>query len=240
MRRLLNLLDDNRGRGAGLRAEAGGDSATVYVYDAIGVWGIEAGPFVAAVRALTVPKLDLRINSPGGDVFDARAMKAALDDYQGTITAYIDGLSASAASFLMMAADEIVIAEGGFVMIHNAWGLTIGNSEDHRAQAGILDKVDDSIVADYVARTGTDDAEIRRMMASETWFSAEEAVAAGFANRVQESKRQKAARASAWNLSAYQNTPAALTAAGQDAIAAAAQAERERYEARLRLYERAA
>lgn len=230
MRQLLNLLDSNRGRGAGLRAEAVGEEATVYVYDAIGVWGVEAPPFVAAVRGITAPTLNLRINSPGGDVFDARAMKAALDDYDGKIVAYVDGLSASAASFLMMAADEIVMAEGAFVMIHNAWGLTIGNADEHRTQAGILDKVDAGIVADYVARTGKAESDVRAWMAAETWFTAEEAVAAGFADRVAKSKRTRDASAARWNLSAYRNAPPVVAA---DDVPC----DRDRYDARLRLFE---
>ena len=230
MRQLLNLLDSNRGRGAGLRAEAAGDEATVYIYDAIGIWGVEASPFVAAVRGLTAPTLNLRINSPGGDVFDARAMKAALHDYDGKIVAHVDGLSASAASFLMMAADEIVMAEGSFVMIHNAWGLTIGNADEHRMQAGILDKVDDSIVADYAARTGKPEADIREWMAAETWFTAEEAVSAGFADRVAPTKRKRDASAARWNLSAYRNVPPMVA---PDNVPS----DRDRYDARLRLFE---
>lgn len=237
MRQLLNLLQDNRGRGAGFRAETSGDVASLYLYDAIGIWGIEAGPFVKEVRGLKASALELRINSPGGDVFDARAMKAALEDFDGKITAYVDGLSASAASFIMMAADEIVMADGGFVMIHNAWGLTIGNAEDHRTQAQLLDKVDASIVADYVNRTGASEKQVRQWMADETWFTAQEAVDAGFANRVAETPAK--ASAQAYNLTAYANAPAALIkpAAVED-IDAEARRERDRYEARLRLFER--
>lgn len=238
MRQLLNLLDANRGRGSALRAETKGDEATVYVYDAIGMWGIEASPFVAAVRGISASRLNLRINSPGGDVFDARAMAAALNDFEGHITAHVDGLSASAASFLMMAADEIVMADGAFVMIHNAWGLTMGNAEEHRGQAALLDKVDGAIVADYVARTKKPEAEIREMMAAETWFTAQEAVDAGFADRVAENSRAAKAQ---WNLSAYARAPAALLApASNKSNLAAALAERDHYDARLRLFERPA
>lgn len=237
MRQLLNLLQDNRGKGAGFRAETSGDQATLYLYDAIGMWGIEAGPFVKEVRQLKASALELRINSPGGDVFDARAMKVALDEFPGKVTAYVDGLSASAASYIMMAADEIVMAEGAFVMIHNAWGLTIGNAEEHRAQAGLLDKVDDSIVADYVARSGASENQVRAWMAAETWFTASEAVDAGFASRIAEGGKKAAA---GYNLSAYINAPAALTKPPAPALdIEAAQRERERYAARLGLYERA-
>jgi len=230
MRGLLTLLDANRGRGSPLRAEDAAETAVVYVYDAIGLWGVEAGPFVQAVRALKAPKMSLRINSPGGDVFDARAMKAALDDYAGTITAHVDGIAASAASFLMMAADEVVMGDGAFVMIHNAWGLTIGNAEDHRMQAGILDKVDDGIVADYARKTGKPADELRALMAAETWFTAQEAVDAGLADRVAETKAARAA--SRWNLSAYARAP--------EIAAPDFARERSRYDARLRLFERTA
>jgi ATP-dependent Clp protease protease subunit len=235
MRRLLNLLNSNHKRGAGFRLSVANDVADVYVYDSIGIWGIEAGPFVKEVRALRTSAMNLRINSPGGDVFDARAMKAALEDFDGTVTAYVDGLSASAASFLMMAADEIVMAEGSFVMIHNAWGLTIGNAEDHRTQAALLDKVDNGIVADYVARTGASEEQVRKWMAAETWFTAEEAVENGFANRIAEKSK---ASAMLYDLSAYANAPGNLKPDNSKTLDSDAQRERERYEARLRLYER--
>lgn len=243
MRSLLNLLSDNRGRGAGLRADVSGDVATVWLYDAIGWFGIEAGPFVKEIAGIKAKSIDLRINSPGGDVFDARAMKTALDAFDGKVTAYIDGLSASAATFLMMAADEIVISDGAFVMVHNAWGLTMGNAEEHRAMAGVLDKVDDAIVADYRKKTGKAEAELRAMMAAETWFTAEEALSAGFVDRIAgKDDGADAKAASRWNLSAYAKAPAALIApadATEDPIVRLG-ADRDRYMARLSLYERTA
>lgn len=240
MRNLLAMLDANRGKGAGFRAETKDDAAVLYVYDAIGPWGVQAAPFVQAVRGLEAKRIELRVNSPGGDVFDARAMKNALEDFDGEIVAHVDGLAASAASYLMLAADEIVMGEGAFAMIHKAWGLTIGNADEHRAQAALLDKVDDTLVADYVARTGKGADDIREKMAAETWFTAEEAVAFGLADRVATPPKRKEA-AARWDLSAYAQPPAALLAAPTPAFdpLAAFGAERERYVARLGLYERA-
>lgn len=242
MRKLLALLDANRGKGPGFRAEENDGTAVLYVYDAIGPWGVEAAPFVQAVRGLGAKRIELRVNSPGGDVFDARAMKNALEDFDGEIVAHIDGLAASAASYLMLAADEIVMGEGAFVMIHKAWGLTIGNADEHRAQAALLDKVDDTLVADYVARTGKGADDIRAKMAAETWFTAEEAVAFGLADRVAAPPKRKDKEASArWDLSAYAQPPAALLAAAAPPVSdpvAALGAERDRYLARLGLYER--
>jgi ATP-dependent Clp protease protease subunit len=246
MRKLLAMLDANRGKGAGFRAEDKDGTAVLYVYDAIGPWGVEAAPFVQAVRGLGAKKIELRVNSPGGDVFDARAMKNALEDFDGEIVAYVDGLAASAASYLMLAADEIVMGEGAFAMIHKAWGLTIGNADEHRAQAALLDKVDDTLVADYVARTGKGADDIRAKMAAETWFTAEEAVAFGLADRVAAppKRKDKNKEASArWDLSAYAQPPAALIAPAPppespaDPLALLA-TERERCLARLGLYER--
>lgn len=232
MRQLLNLLADNRGRGQGLRAEATDEAVALYVYDAIGIWGVEAAPFVAAVRAVTAPRIDLHLNSPGGDVFDARAMKVALEAFSGQVVVHVDGVAASAASFLAMAADEVVMADGAFLMIHNAWGITVGNAVEHRAQAELLDKVDESLVADYVAKSGKDADEVRRWMAAETWFTADEAIEAGLADRKVE---RKAAKAS-YRLDAYGNLPAALAARPEFDVERAL-TERDRYAARLRLYE---
>lgn len=235
MRKLLQLMAANPRR-TGVRVEAAADGeATVYVYDAIGPWGLEASTFVQSVAPIQASVIHLRINSPGGDVFDARAMKTALQNHPAKVIAHIDGLSASAASFLMMAADEIEIADGAFVMIHEPWGLAIGNAGEMRETATLLDRVNDAIVNDYLGRTGKAEADVRAWMAAETWFTAAEAVENGFADRIS----GKPSANAAFDLSAYRNAPKALAAAAPDTFAAFA-GDRQRYEARLALYERAA
>lgn len=237
MRKLIQMLASNKDRGSRPKAEAAGDEATVYLYDAIGYWGVEANDFVKDLKAITASTIHLRINSPGGDVFDARAMKVALEQHPAKVVAHIDGLSASAASFIMLAADEIRIADGAFVMIHNAWGLAIGNAVEMRATADLLDKVDGSIVNDYVAKTSKTADQVKAWMAAETWFTSAEAVEHGFADSVAE--KPKADALAAFDLSAYRNAPKALVEPADNSFDAMAN-DRQRYEARLGLYERAA
>ena len=136
--------------------------------------------------------VDLRINSRGGDVFEAQAIVGALQRYQGKITAYVDSLAASAASLVMLAAPKITIAKGAMIMIHNAWSLTAGNAAELRKRADLLDKVDESIVGMYRDRTKQNEAKLREMMAAETWMSADEAVANGFADSIGPSVAVKA------------------------------------------------
>lgn len=122
MRKLLNLAQDNRGKGAGLRSEANGaDSTTVYVYDVIdSFWGISAADFAREINAITTPNILLRVNCPGGDVFEARAMMTAIGDHPAKFTAKVDGLAASAATALTLACDTVEMADGSFYMIHQA------------------------------------------------------------------------------------------------------------------------
>ncbi|ACL62069.1 head maturation protease, ClpP-related [Methylobacterium nodulans] len=237
MDKILQLLISNHGRGAGARivtAADGADEATVYVYDAIGsYYGIDAQTFVRELAAIEAGTIHLRLNSPGGDVFAARAMKTALEQHKAKVVAHIDGVAASAASFLMLAADEIAIADGAFVMIHEPWSLALGTADEMRASADLLDKVGEAIAADYQRRTGKSAEEVAAWMKAETWFSADEAIENGFADR----KAEKAAVANAFDLTAFRNAPRALLErAPFDALAA----DRGRYEARLRLIERAA
>ena len=206
----LKLMVANKGRGQ-FKAEATAQEATVYVYDAIvnsdveAEWygGVAPKAFINAIKAIDAPVINLRINSPGGSVFAARAMEQALREHPAKVIAHIDGYSASAASFLMMAADEIVIASGAMVMIHKAWTGMWGNAEDLRKEADLLDKIDSTLVDTYAARTGADAKQIADWMAAETWFTAQEAVDAGFADSIATTK----AKAQAWDMSAYANAP---------------------------------
>jgi len=238
-RKLLNLAQDNRGKGAGLRSEAtGADTTTVYVYDVIdGFWGVSASDFARELAAITTPNVKLRINSPGGDVFEARAMMTAIAEHPATFTAQIDGLAASAATALTIACDSVEIAEGGFYMIHQAWTFAMGNADDMTATAGLLGKIDDVLIAGYAKKTGKPDAEISALMKAETWFGAQEAVDAGFADAITTVPDKTAkAQARAFNLAAFANAPKALTEKQIEID----ETVRPRMLARLNLYERTA
>ncbi len=204
--RLSQLLRNNAEKGTGIRAE--GD--TLYLYDVIGDWGVSAESFAKALRAMSAEVVHLRIDSPGGDVMAGRAMATAIAQYPGKVIAHIDGLCASAATYVALAASEVEISEGGFFMIHNAWSVAIGNKADLREMADLLEKVDGTIVADYVRKTGKDEAQIVAWMEAETWFTAQEAKDLAFVDRVVPSAKA-GNDAKAWNLAAYANAPAALT-----------------------------
>jgi ATP-dependent Clp protease protease subunit len=213
--RLLKLLADNRACSARkfeIRAEKGSKEAEIFIYDAIvsdeveAEWygGVAAAPFVKALRGIDADTIHLRINSPGGSVFAARAIEQALREHKAKVVAHIDGLAASAATFIAMAADEIVMAPGALFMIHKAWTFTYGNADDLRTEAELLSKIDGTLADTYAARTGKDAAAVLDMMAAETWFTAQEAVDAGFADTVAESAPKASAT---WNLSAYAKAP---------------------------------
>lgn len=166
-----------------IRARATG--AEVAIYDEIGAYGVSAKGFLADLGALPAgTPIDLRLNSPGGSVFDAVAIHNALKRHQGSVTVWIDGIAASAASYVAMAGDAIVMPENAFLMIHDPAGLVMGTAEDMRAMAEALDKVKGSLVSGYATKSGRTAEEVAALMAAETWFDAADAVAQGFADRM--------------------------------------------------------
>lgn len=166
------------------------NSAEILIYEQIGVswWdgtGVSAKEFVEQLRALgDVETIDLRINSPGGDVTEADAIYSSLAQHKATINVHIDGLAASAASYIAMAGDSIKIAEHAKFMIHNAWGIAIGNAVELRQTADVLDVIDGSIRLIYQRRTGQTDQKLKDWMEAETWFTAQETVDNKFATEV--------------------------------------------------------
>jgi ATP-dependent protease ClpP protease subunit len=190
----------------------GNSSAEIYLYGVVGGdWyggGVTAKQFADDLKALgSVKNIDLRINSDGGDVFEGKTIYSRLVDHPAKVTARIDGLAASIASLIAMAGDEIIISEGGFVMIHNAWTFAMGNADDLRRTADLLDTVSGTILDTYVARTKGQRAGIKKMMDAETWMTADEAVKNGFADKVTENLK---VAASVKRPEIYKNMPAAL------------------------------
>lgn len=211
MKNLIQLFLNNAQKPRNTRIVNGEGEATVYLYDLIGDdWygGISAEVFVKDIAALDVNTLHVRINSPGGDVFAGRAMGTALRQHKAKVIVHIDGLAASAASFIAMAADEIEIAQGAFIMIHNGWTLAMGDKHVMHSTGQLLEKVDQSIINDFAARTGKGADQIRQWMDDETWFVDQEAIDNGFADRL---ATEPAKAENAWNLSAYNKAPKALT-----------------------------
>lgn len=163
------------------------DSAEIFIYDIIGSWGVSADQFAKDLRNLgSVRQIDLHINSDGGDVFDGRAIYSLLAQHSARIVTYIDGLAASIASLIALAGNEIRAADGSFFMIHNAWGIAIGDAGEIRKTADLLDSVNQSLIDTYVARSKMPEAEIRQLMNEETWMTANEAKERGFVDVVSE------------------------------------------------------
>jgi ATP-dependent protease ClpP protease subunit len=163
---------------------AAGETPKLYVYDVIGGWDNDAGDFVKAVHALDAEAIDLHVNSPGGFVYDAVAMFEALKAHPATVNVHIDGLAASAASFLAQAGDSRTIAKAGRMMIHDAQMIAMGSPADLREAADLGDEVSNDIAAIYADRAGGKPAAWRSAMTATTWYSAGEAVDAGLADRV--------------------------------------------------------
>jgi ATP-dependent Clp endopeptidase proteolytic subunit ClpP len=208
----------------GYRMQAKKDRGEIYLYGPVGEdWfgmGVSAKVFADDLKKLgAVNSIDLRINSEGGDVFAGKAMYSLLKDHKAKVVVHIDGLAASAASFIAMAGDEIEIAEGAFVMIHDAYGGARGRAKDLRDYADLLDSVNASIVDTYVDRTKNDAATIKKWMDEETWMSGKDAVARGFADKLAASGKTKA-RASIANAAIYNNLPAELRPNRMKALAA--------------------
>lgn len=160
----------------------------LYVYDVIGGWDLDAGEFVRAVHEMEADEIDLHINSPGGLVYDAVAMFEALAAHDAKIFAHVDGLAASAASFLLMAAEDREIAKGGRTMIHDAQVLAWGSPADLREAADLGDAISNDIAGYYADRAGGEVAAWRAAMTATTWYSAQESVDAGLVDRVAKAK----------------------------------------------------
>jgi len=172
-------------RDRGLRVgNAVAEATPVYLYDMIGEWGVTASDFVAALGTVTTKSIDMHINSPGGDVFDGVAIHAALVNHPATVNVLVDGIAASAASFIAMAGDTIGIEKPATMMIHDAQGLVWGNQADMLKAAAIVGQLSDTIAGVYADRAGGTPAAWRAAMLDETWYTSAEAVAAGLADSV--------------------------------------------------------
>lgn len=167
------------------------ESAEILLYGPIGqsYWGdsITGAQFKKDLKALgEVKAIDLRINSEGGSVFDAAAIYNALKEHPATVTAHVDGMALSAASVILQAGNNRVMAENAFVMIHDPWSIVLGDAAAMRKEADLLDSIKNTIVQVYVDRTGQERGQVERMMTDETWMTADEALTSGFVDEVSE------------------------------------------------------
>ena len=176
-----------------INASAAGGPAEIMIYDEIGYWGITAKKFVSDLKGISdATSINLRINSPGGDVFDGIAIYNALKGLGIPITTYIDGLAASMASVIAMVGNPVIMPENAMMMIHKPWGASSGDANTMRDYADLLDKVESVLIPAYTAKTGKSHDEIAALLEEETWLSGAECVAHGFADQLIESVRAMA------------------------------------------------
>lgn len=178
-------------------AKANGNRGEIYIYEAIGEgWfgGITAKSFSDSIKELgSVNAMDIYINSPGGSVFDGIAIYNQIKRHSAAEkVVHVDGIAASIASIIAMSGTEIRIADNGMFMIHDPWGMTIGTASEMRKQADALDKIRGTLLDTYVAKTGGDAKQISQWMTDETWMTADESVARGFATKKTSEKAVKA------------------------------------------------
>lgn len=192
----------------------GQHKAEVLIYEQIGkdFWdgsGVTAKQFVEDLQALgEVHEITVRINSPGGSVNDGVAIYNALKSHSAKVLVQIDAAAYSIASIIAMAGERITMAGNAMMMIHDPFTITAGNADEMRRVAAVLDLSADVMAQTYAKRTGMDAAEIRELMKAETWFTAEQAVAAGFADEALEALPM----AANFDLSRFRNVPAAVLA----------------------------
>lgn len=191
------------------------DSTDVYVYDSIGGWfGMYADEFIEALGEVTTSKINLRLNSPGGSVFEGIAIANAIRSHPATVTVYVDALAASIASVIALAGDRVVMMPQAQYMVHNASGACYGDATEMTKMADLLDKQSRNIAEAYAQHTGRPLAEWQDYMANETWFTAEEAVAVGLADEAMPMRPKKGEQAEdpasvaalmnrSWDLSVY-------------------------------------
>ena len=161
MKQLVQLIRNNAAREPA-RIVAESDPNTLFLSDVIDpYWGVSASDFNKALAGLSGQKVTLRVNSPGGDVFDGRAMAAAIAQH-GDVHAVIEGLAASAATYVTAACASVSMAQGGFYMIHNAWTMGYGNKADFLQTADLLGKIDETIITDYASKSGQSRADITK------------------------------------------------------------------------------
>lgn len=173
------------------RAAARAGRGSIDLYGIIGAdWfgdGITSKMVSDSLKAMgSVSAIDVNVNSPGGDVFEGRGIYNLLKEHKAKIEVHVIAEAASAASLIAMAGDTITMGEGSLMMIHRASGLAYGNVDELTKLVNLLKTVDDTMVATYAARSRNTPEQVRAWLDDETWMTADEAVARGFATKADE------------------------------------------------------
>jgi ATP-dependent Clp protease protease subunit len=222
MRGVMNRCPQAMGPGVVRVAKAEeSDEAEVFIYGDIGGWwgGVSAEEFAKEIGALDVGTLNVRLNSPGGLVFEGVAIYNALARHKAKVVIHIEGIAASIASVIAMSGDEIRIAEGSRFMIHDPWTIVMGSADDLRAEADVLEGLKSDLIDIYAARTEQSRDDLSDWMTVETWLSARDAVEKGFADSMTPAKKKekKEAHARSAVIQFFRNAPKDLVATGDEA-----------------------
>lgn len=184
--------------------KAAGETTTeIILYDVLGWPWNDVAELIHDLTEITTPKILVRINSPGGDVFDGLAVRNALQDHPSQVTTRIEGLAASIASIIAMAGAPVTAHKNAMLMIHEPWVFAIGDQHELRDLADILGKISGNLLDIYYAKTGSDKRKLKLEMEAETWFTAEEAQARKLIDSVIDEPATKAA----FDLSMYAHAP---------------------------------
>ena len=158
--------------------------AEISIYDQIGGWGVTANDFIAQLKELgDVETINLRIASGGGSIVEGNTIFNALKRHSAKVVTHIDSLAASMASVIAMAGDEVRMADNALLMIHNPWTMSMGGAEQLRKDADLLDKMEANIRNAY-SRSALTSEEIDAAMEEETYYTASEALEAGFIDEI--------------------------------------------------------
>lgn len=218
-----------------IKAAASGEKQTdVMIFDEIGLWGVTAKDFATALKAIPEDHaITVRINSPGGSVFDGYAIFNALKSRAASVTTRVEGLAASMASIIALAGSKVTAAANSMLMIHNPMAGGTGDSDDLRKVADILDKLTGQLVGIYAAKSGKSEDEVRAAMDAETWFTAAEAKSWGLVDEVTDG----VAAVASFDVSRFRNAPQALaerkTGDFDKQLADSLSAERDELKAKL-------
>ena len=186
--------------------------AEILLYDEIGAWGITAQQFARELKALgDLSLISLRVHSPGGDVFEGTAIYNLLKHHPARVEGYVDGLAASMATVVLMSCDVIHIPENAMMMVHRPWGIQGGEADDMRRYADLPEKIEGTMVAAYMAKTGKSEEDIKALLKAETWMDGREAVEAGFADQLTE-PLAAAAQLTSKRMKEFAHMPEALKA----------------------------
>jgi ATP-dependent Clp protease, protease subunit len=200
-----------------VKAASGGGAEEILLYDYIGWPFNDAGEVVRAIAGMRGKKITVRINSPGGDIFDAFAIFNALQSHKSKVATRVESLAASAASIILLAGKEVQAYQNAMVMIHEPWIMATGNQHELRDMANILDKISDDMLDIYNEHSNVWRSDLRAMMKAETWLTAKEAKGKGFVDTLVDGKGVEAL----FDLSVYAHAPAPSTSPAADRMSEA-------------------